>query len=257
MNILVLLKQVPDLVEELEVDSDGRSLDRTWVRYILSEYDEHALEQAILLKERYGGTVTAVALEIGDVGDTLFTAVAKGADKVVKVTGEFEQGVTSEQASAVYATIASGQAYDLILTGVQAIDDLDGCVGARLAARLGHPYVGVVSGIESNGESETIKVRKEYPGGIMSMISVAIPAVIGIQSAMQPPRYVPIARIRQASKTAEVDELPAPVVAAEAGFEIRRMYPPETGGAAEMIEGDTDEVVGKLVDILAQHGIGR
>src|SRR3990172_1275310 len=63
MNIIVPLKQVPDLVEELQIDESGRDLNREWLKYKLNEFDEHALEEALLLKEELGGQVTAIALE--------------------------------------------------------------------------------------------------------------------------------------------------------------------------------------------------
>src|SRR5574337_669326 len=85
MNIAVLTKQVPDLVEGLEIDASGRALDPNSLRYILSETDDHALEEALLIKERAGGRVEVFSLETGEVKDTLCMALAKGADQVVMV----------------------------------------------------------------------------------------------------------------------------------------------------------------------------
>jgi electron transfer flavoprotein beta subunit len=258
MNILVFLKNVPDLVEELEIGPDGRSLDRTWLRYIVSEYDEHALEQAILLKERHGGSVTVMTCDRGETGDALFTAVAKGADRVVRIACPAEGELTSSAAARIYAAAAKEHGYDLILTGVHAIDDLEGPVGARLAVLLGYPYAGVVSGIELSEDSAAVIVQKEFPGGLTSRIELKLPAVIGIQSASQPPRYVPIAKIRQASKTAVIDEVAPPVQDAPAyTLEVRSMSVPETGAGAEMLEGDLDQAISRLMDILSRNGITR
>ena len=102
MNIVVLLKQVPDLVEELEVDESGKSLSREWLRFITSERDDHALEQALLLKEAHGGKVDVFGLDMGDVDNALFTALAKGADSATRVNGEFEQWVHSHTAAAIF-----------------------------------------------------------------------------------------------------------------------------------------------------------
>src|SRR5512139_424831 len=85
MNLYVLLKMVPDTVEELNVAADGRSLDSEFLRFKLNDPDEHALEQALILKEKHGGKVTVVALDAPEVDDVLFTALAKGADRAVKV----------------------------------------------------------------------------------------------------------------------------------------------------------------------------
>ena len=88
MNYYVLLKMVPDTVEELELAPDGKSLDAEMVRLRVSDSDEHAVEEALLLKEKHGGSVTVAALEAPEVDDVLFTALAKGAGRAVKLAGE-------------------------------------------------------------------------------------------------------------------------------------------------------------------------
>src|SRR3990172_7669418 len=118
MNIAVPVKMVPDLVEELEVDSTGCALDRSFLKLKLNEFDEHALEEALLLKAKHGGTVTVIALDTGEVEEALFTCLAKGADRAIKITGEFEGGVSSHGAAAVLAAVLRSLPHDLILTGV-------------------------------------------------------------------------------------------------------------------------------------------
>ena len=88
MNIVVPIKMVPDLVEELVIDASGTKLDPDALRLKLNELDEHAIEQAILLKEKGAGQVTVVAPDVEGVDDALFTAAAKGADRLVKLTGQ-------------------------------------------------------------------------------------------------------------------------------------------------------------------------
>jgi electron transfer flavoprotein beta subunit len=84
MNLVVPIKMVPDLVEELVIDASGARLDPDALRLRLNEFDDHAIEQAILLKEKGAGTVTVVAPDIEGVDDALFTAAAKGADRLIK-----------------------------------------------------------------------------------------------------------------------------------------------------------------------------
>src|SRR5512140_417475 len=88
MNLYVLFKMSPDTVEELTIAADQKSLDEAALRFKLSDSDEHALEQALLLKEKHGGTVTVVALDSPEIDDALFTALAKGADRAVKLSGD-------------------------------------------------------------------------------------------------------------------------------------------------------------------------
>ena len=71
MNIVVLIKLVPDLVEELAIDDSGTNLDMDWVRLIINEFDDHAIEQAILIKDRSEARVTVIAPEVEGVGDIL------------------------------------------------------------------------------------------------------------------------------------------------------------------------------------------
>ena len=85
MKIAVVVRQVPDLIEPLEVAGSGTALDLTSATFVVNESDDHALEQALLLKEAGGGSVVVVALNFGDVDNTLYAAAAKGADRVIKV----------------------------------------------------------------------------------------------------------------------------------------------------------------------------
>jgi electron transfer flavoprotein beta subunit len=254
MDILVPIKLVPDLVEELEIDAAGTALDRRFMRLIPSEQDEHALEEALLLKERHGATVTVVALETGDVDEALYTAIAKGADRAVKVTGgDFEEGVSSHAASAVLQGVSKDLKFDLILTGVQATDDLDGSVGPLLAARLGLPFVGYVLAVGL--EDGRAVARKEYPGGLAAEMEVALPAVLGIAAAEKPPRYVVTSLVMQAMKTATIEVVEAGEVDTAGAGEVARMYLPESGARAEMIQGGVDQVADALVALFQKRGL--
>ncbi len=268
MNILSYLQVIPDTVEDLVVASDGKSLDSEYLRFILNEPDDHALEQGLLLKEQHGGTLTVVAFDSTDVDDVLFGALAKGADSAMKITGIEKGKIDSHSTARILQSILKNKSYDIILTGVQATDDLDGQVGAMLGAYLGLPYVGVVSGVTIDGTS--VIVKKEFPGGVLEEIRVQLPALLGIQSASQPPRYVPVARIRQAMKSGHIEEVrvtetpqtiePAVGMTMQDGgtpqaLSIQRMLKPETSGRAEMISGTPQEIAAKIAGILFEKGL--
>ena len=251
MNILVLIKLVPDLVEELEINADGRSLDTTFMRKIINEPDEHALEQALLLKEATGGTVTVIGPAIEDMDDVLFTAAAKGADRQIKLIGDFDSVDNHGMAQALAAAV-SEHSPDLILTGVQAHNDLDGALGPLLAELMELPYVGYISGVTVGDSGCT--VRKEFAGGLIGEMQVELPAVLGIQAAESPPRYVAVSKVRQAMKTVSLEEEPAPEFEATAGVEITRMYLPDGGEHAEMIDGDVEQIADRIVELLQNAG---
>lgn len=253
MNIVVLIKLVPDLVEELTIDDSGTNLDMDWVRLIINEFDDHAIEQAILLKDRSEARVTVIAPEVEGVDDILYTAVAKGADKVIKLVGEFEEGVNSHALAHAFTSVVQDLQPDLVLIGVQAHDDIDGAVGPLLAEYLGMPYVGYISGVTvEDGKSI---VRKEYPGGLIAEMEIVLPAVLGIQAAEEPPRYVAISKVRQAMKSATIDAQEVVELDPSGGPTVSRMFQSETGARATMIEGDEEEIAAKLVEIFKEIGV--
>ncbi len=257
MNIIVPIKLVPDLVEELKVDESGVGLDPEWLRLKINEFDDHAIEEAILLKERGAGPVTVIALDEEGVDDVLYTAIAKGVDRVIKLTGDFAGDrpapVNSHALARLLLPVINELQPGLVLTGVQAHIDLDGSLGPLLAEGLGFPYVGYVAGV--NIEDRKARIKKEFPGGLVAEIEVNLPAVLGIQAAEQPLRYVAFSKIRQAAKTTKIEERPAGVPDPGGGPVIGRMYQPESARKAEMISGSVNEVAARLVEIFTELGV--
>ncbi|MEW6241505.1 MAG: electron transfer flavoprotein subunit beta/FixA family protein [Chloroflexota bacterium] len=253
MKIAVPIKFVPDLVEELSIDASGAALDTSWLRLIINEFDDHAIEQAILLKERGGAEVTVICAEGDGVDDILFTAAAKGADRLVKLTGDFSGGMNSHAAARVLADLFKEIQPDLILTGVQAHNDLDGSIGPLLAEYLGMPYVGYVAGVAA--ASGSVVIRKEYPGGIIAEMDVKLPAVLGIQAAEQPPRYVAYSKINQVSKTVKIEERAVAGLDSNGGATVSRMFQPEPAQRAEIIDGSPEEVADRMVGIFKELGV--
>jgi electron transfer flavoprotein beta subunit len=251
MKIAVPIKFVPDLVEELSIDPSGTALDTSWLRLIINEFDDHAVEQAILLKERGGGSVTVVGIESEGMDDFLFTAAAKGADQLIKLSGDFSN-VNNHALARAYADVLKELQPELVLTGVQAHNDIDGSIGPLLAEYLGAPYVGYVSGLTVAGDQ--VVVRKEYAGGLIAEFEVKLPAVVGIQASEQPPRYVAYSKIRQVMGTAKIEERPVAGLELSGGTPISRMFQPEVTERATMLEGGVDEVADKLVSIFKELG---
>ena len=258
MKLIVLIKMVPDVVEELVIGEDGKSLDIDAVRMTLNESDDHALEEAILLKERLGGTVTVVALDSPEVDEALYTAMAKGADRVIKITGIDLPPPTRETALLMAEVLRSQPGLlpaDAILTGSQAIDDLDGLLAPLVAHELGLPYLGILTRICPAEDLKSATVLKEFAGGLRGEFEVPLPAVLGVQSAEKPPRYVPVAKVRAAMKSAQIETVPAPARGDRELVCVSAMRIPEEAGAAEMLEGSPEEVSGKLCGVLAERGL--
>lgn len=254
MKVAVVLRQVPDVVEDLVVAEDGRTLAEDDVRYVTNELDECALEQALILKGRRGGRVTAFGVGGAEARDALAAAVAKGVDEAVFVPLEFGDRSDSHRlASHLLASLREG-GYSLVLTGVQAPDEVDGALGGILASLLGAPYVGGIAAADVDVGWARTSVRKEYPGGRVGVMELALPAVLGIQSSEQPPRYVPVSKVMQAKKGLRTRDIRTTVPDVR-GARISKLLKPEAGTRARMLEGDDGEVAASIAGLLKERGL--
>jgi electron transfer flavoprotein beta subunit len=250
MNIVVAIKHIPSTADDLPVS--GNNVDFDSVDFVMNEWDEQSIEQAVLIKEAVGGTVTVIGVDlIGELDSSLHLALAKGADKAVKITAD-EPGADSHMQAKWLAEAIKGMSPDLVFAGVQASNDLDGQIGPILAAYLDMPYIGGTSSVEAADGAAT--VVKEFAGGAGAKYSVGLPFVAGIQAAPKPPRYAPISKVRQIAQTATIEKVD-PSGDASGGLSFKKMAPPVVAGHAEMIEGSSKEVAAKIVELLKSKGL--
>lgn len=260
MNILVCVKQVPDPTEnEIEVNSSGTDIDRGDLVYSVNEWDNYAVEEAIQLRDEQGGSVTVVSVGKDEANDAVRRQLAMGADNGILISDDaFEESDGRGIAAILKAEVEKGD-YDLILTGVLA-DDGAGQIGGMLAAMLDLPYATPVTSLEVLDDRK-IKIGREIAGGNQEMNEMDLPCVLSIQTGINEPRYVGIRGIR---KVASLD-IPvhsasdlgiSPETVGRNGAKARRVdyFVPEQGEGAEMLEGSTDEIMDKLMDILKTKG---
>jgi electron transfer flavoprotein beta subunit len=260
MEILVCVKRVPDTAEnEIEVNSDGTDIERDDLVYSVNEWDNYAVEEAIQIKDNVGGSVTVVSVGDEESEEVVRREMAMGADNGILLSDDaFEGSDGKGLASLLKAAVEKGK-YDLILTGAQA-DDGAAQVGGMLAAMLDLPYASLVNKVEIV-DDQKIKVGREIEGGNQEMNEIDLPCVLSIQTGINEPRYVGIRGIR---KVASVD---IPVHGAadlglaadsvgEAGARVKRLdyFMPELGEGAEMLEGSTEEIIEKLIEMLKAKG---
>ncbi|HEX9387734.1 MAG TPA: hypothetical protein VF918_15535 [Anaerolineales bacterium] len=250
MNIVVAIKHIPSIADELPVK--GNNVDFDSVDFVLNEFDEQSIEQAVLVKEAVGGAVTVVGVDlIGELDSALHLALAKGADKAVKITAD-EPGADSHMQAKWLADAIKALSPDIVFTGVQASNDLDGQIGPMIAAYLDIPYIGGVSSVEASDHTAT--VNKEFAGGFGAKYAVTLPMVVGVQAASKPPRYAPISKVRQVAQTATIEKV-VPSGEVNAGLLFKKMAPPVVTGHAEMIGGSSKEVAAKIVELLKSKGL--
>lgn len=250
MNMVVAIKHIPSIADDLPVK--GNNVDFDSVDFVLNEFDEQSIEQAVLVKEAVGGTVTVVGVDlIGELDNVLHLALAKGADKAIKITAD-EPGADSRTQAKWLTEAIKGLSPDIVFAGVQASNDLDGQIGPMIAAYLDVPYIGGVSSVEV--ADHTAIINKEFAGGVGAKYSVSLPMVVGVQAASKPPRYAPISKVRQIAQTATIEKV-APAGEVNTGLVMKKMAPPVVTGHAEMIQGSSKEVAAKIVELLKSKGL--
>ena len=190
MNIVVCCKAVPGLVTDLKIAADGKSLQYQGQLLAINECDEYALEEALDLKRKHGGQIMAISMGNIKALDILYYALAKGADKAIRVDCETHD---PRVASTVLAAALRKLDFDLVLTGTQSRDTLGGQVGIATANRLGIPFAYAVVAVE-RCENSTVTVRKELGGGRYAQIELVLPALLCVQTGIQPLTFVPPAR---------------------------------------------------------------
>jgi electron transfer flavoprotein beta subunit len=259
MEILVCVKRVPDSAEnEISVGPGGADIRRDDLVYSVNEWDNYAVEEAIQIAERVGGNVTVVSVG-ADAEEVVRREMAMGAGQGVLLTDAAFEGSDGLGTATILKAAAQKNKYDLILTGAQA-DDGAGQVGGMLAALLDWPYASLVNKIEVKDDNQ-LRIGREIEGGSQEISDIEVPCVLSIQTGINEPRYVGLRGIRKvASVEIPVLDAAALGVAADAvgaaGAKVKRLdyFVPEVGAGAEMLEGSTDEVATKLVDLLKAKG---
>jgi electron transfer flavoprotein beta subunit len=261
MEIIVCIKRVPETAEaDLSIDKTGRDIEKGGLVFDINEWDNYAVEEAIILKDKYGGTVTAISIGPEGANETLRRALAMGADQAIRLTDPGFEGSDGYAIAKILSKAIEPLSYDLILTGVQTEDDGYGQVGPTLAEMLGIGHAAVVSRIEGI-EDGRARVHRELEGGLEEVIDLELPALLTIQSGINEPRYVSIMGIRKAAQR-EITVLglqDLPMKSEEAGEDgsltiVERVSFPPVGEGAQMLEGTEDEISDKVIAILKEKG---
>jgi electron transfer flavoprotein beta subunit len=257
MDICVCVKRVPLTQEvDLEIDESGKDVKKKSLAYVINEWDNYAIEEAITLKDKLGGTVMVVT--VGEEGDeeVLRRCLAMGADRAVRVDPG-ERILDGYVLGKILSAIIGKESYDLVLMGVQSDDENLGMMGPFVAEELGLAHAAVVNGMSLENGEATIQVELE--GGTNEVSRIRLPALLSIQTGINEPRYVSIMGIRKAAKKElqvipiEALNLPDDALSPKT-FVEEIFFPPETEGA-EIIEGDPATVAEEITRIMKEKGV--
>ena len=260
MEILVCVKRVPDTAEnEIEVNSDGTGIKETDLVYSVNEWDNYAVEEAIQIRDKVGGSITVVSVGDNAAEEIIRREMAMGADNGLLLSDGTFKGSDGRGIATILKAVVDKGKYDLILTGAQA-DDGASQVGGMLAATLGLPFASLVAKFEVLDDKK-IKIGREIEGGNLEMSEMELPCVLSIQTGINEPRYVGIRGIRKvasveipANNAGDLGIAPNTVGAAGARAKKTDYFVPKLGEGAEMLKGSTEEIVDQLIEHLKAKG---
>jgi electron transfer flavoprotein beta subunit len=248
LKVLVCVKQVAILGDEVEFTDDERDVDIDYLDFGLNEWDTYATEEALRIVEASGsGEVVVVSVGDEDVEDCMRRCLAMGADRGIRV--ETDERPDPIQVARALAEVVESEEPDLVLTGVQSSDSVQAATGGALAGLLGLPSVAVVTKIEL-GEGKAT-VHRELEGGLVDVVEVDTPALLTIQTGINECRYATLRAIKQAEER-EID-VRQPTDLGQAAYRVRKMFVPPKGEGAEMLDGGAAEVAQRIKEIVQER----
>jgi electron transfer flavoprotein beta subunit len=256
VEIIVLLKQVPATESTIQVADDGVSIKTADLKWVISPYDEFAVEEALRIREANGGKVTIVSVGSDKATEAIRTALAMGADEGILVNDPAAAGCDGLGIARILAAVIKQMPYDLIIAGQRAVDDDNFLVGTAVAEYLGIPSIALVNKQEiADGK---IKCRRTIEGGTVTL-EVALPALFTTQRGLNEPRYASLPGIMKAKKKPLANKSLADIGldAAALGQPLVKLVglqpPPERKGG-KIIEGETaQEKAAELVKLLREE----
>jgi electron transfer flavoprotein beta subunit len=249
VKIIVCVKQVAVLEDDLEFTADERDVDRDYLDFSLNEWDSFAVEEALQMRDRAAG-VEVVVVTVGDdeTEEVLRHCLAMGADRAIRVEAAPADGLAVARA---LDEVVRDEAPDLVLCGVQSGDAVQATTGTALAELQGLPRVAVVKRIEWEPGAATATVDRELEGGVVDVVEVDVPAVLTVQTGINEPRYVTLRAVKQAEQ-ADI-EVREPSGGLEPGYRVRRMFLPPKGEGAEMLDGSAAEIAARINEIVKER----
>jgi electron transfer flavoprotein beta subunit len=243
MKIIVVIKRVPDTETQVHVAPDGKTIDPAGVVYVMNPYDEYAVEEAVKLKEKFGGEITVICIGPEEATKEIRTAIAMGCDDgvLIKDPGNLDpMGVAH-----ILSEEIKGREYDLILFGKKNVDDDYGQIPLFVAARLDLPVVSAINQLEINIGGKKATARRNIEGG-SEVYMVTLPAVLTAEKGLNEPRYPNLIAVRKSMKAPlDIKDVAPP----PAGMKVLKMElpPPRKGGH---IVGKGVEAVDEMVRLL-------
>ena len=246
MKIAVLVKQVPGSESPLNIDSSEKGLDESQVTYITNESDNYAIEEALQICDKLEeGEVVIISMGPQRVQKAIREALAKGGHRAIHINTNSSASSDPLVTASALASIMKDEKFDLIFSGLQSDDLGFGQTGIVLGEMLEMSTATLAMSTEvAEGK---IRVKRELESGYFQWITMTLPASISVQSGCNTPRYPSLKGIMGAKKK-EITEVQFDEI--DTFQSVKRLYSPSNSKETVMIEGSTENIVEKLVDVL-------
>ncbi|HSV66326.1 MAG TPA: electron transfer flavoprotein subunit beta/FixA family protein [Mycobacteriales bacterium] len=195
MNIVVLVKQVPDTWAERKLSDSDKTLDRESVDAVINELDEYAVEEGLRLKEAHGGEVTVLTMGPARAAETIRKALSMGADKAIHVTDDALHGSDAIQTATALAKALGTVEWDLVIAGSESTDARMSVLPALLSELLGVPQLSRARRVTVEGS--TVRIERQTDAGY-DVVEGSVPAVLSVVEKINEPRYPSFKGIMQA-----------------------------------------------------------
>ena len=250
MNILICIKQVPDMESKFKINNEGSWYDRADLAWRMNEYDEYAVEQAVRLKEQVGDAdLTVLCIGPDQVKETMKKALAMGCDRGVHVADNDAYQREPIEIASMIADFAKTKNFDIIFTGMQSQDRGSAQVGVMVAELLGIPAITTIVGFAF--ENGAVQVKRELEGGGKALVNATTPVLLTCQLGLNTPRYPTLPNIMKAKKK-ELLTMAPDLSGLGARQETTAFYFPERKGGGIVLEGELPELAEKLIHLLKE-----
>jgi len=250
LNVLVCVKRVPETGARFTLTADAQAIDTSLLGFTISPHEECAVEEALRIVGKHGGSTTVLTLGPPDAAEQLQNAMAMGVDNAVLLeTDGSDWNAEATAAALADAISAQPEPFDVLLFGNEAADTGDYQVGVRVAHALGLPCVTGIKGIAI--EDRKLTARREAGGG-WEIFELPLPAVVTVKEGINLPRYASLPGRLRAKKTPIARIEPQP--RASALETIRLVVPPEQETHVEILAGGADAAP-RVVEVLRELGL--
>jgi len=256
MKIISLIKQVPDTSIALKINAEATDIVYQDVPWVINPYDEYAVEEALRIKEKLGGSVTLISIGPDRVTDILRGALAMGADEAIHLKDAAFDGSDAYSIAFILSKVLQLSGFDIIICGKQAVDDGWGQVGAALAEMLNITSVSSILKLEVAEDRKHAIAHREIDEGL-EIVKAPLPALFTAQQGLNKPRYASLPGIMKAKKkeikildAGSMGVSPDEVGRKASRIEIKRLSYPPARKQGKILQGDAMNITKELVNLL-------